>query len=43
MTALPTRDAMLPALTFMVAAAQQGKPLSALLKGWRSVIRQMID
>lgn len=33
LSALPTRDAMLPALTIMVAAAKQGKPLSALLKG----------
>lgn len=30
-TALPTRDALLPALTLMVAAAQQSQPLSALV------------
>lgn len=30
---LPTRDALLPALTLMVAAASQAKPLSALVDG----------
>ncbi|RRQ24068.1 phosphomannomutase [Guyparkeria sp. SCN-R1] len=30
---LPTRDALLPALTLMVAAARQGGPLSALVDG----------
>lgn len=31
--ALPTRDALLPALTLLVSAARSGKPLSALVKG----------
>lgn len=31
--ALPTRDALLPALALMVASARQGKPLSALVAG----------
>ena len=31
LAALPTRDALLPALTLMVSAAQQGLPLSALV------------
>ncbi|WP_224416333.1 phosphomannomutase [Modicisalibacter tunisiensis] len=30
---LPTRDALLPALTLMVAAARRGQPLSALVAG----------
>lgn len=33
LSALPTRDALLPALTVMVAASSQDKPLSALLSG----------
>lgn len=33
LSALPTRDALLPALTLLVAAAHQNKPLSALVKG----------
>ena len=33
LAALPTRDALLPALTLMVAAAREGKPLSALVAG----------
>ncbi|MFG6668629.1 phosphomannomutase [Halomonas sp. HNIBRBA4712] len=32
LTALPTRDALLPALTLMVQAARKGQPLSALNK-----------
>lgn len=31
LAALPTRDALLPALTLMVAAARRGQPLSALV------------
>ena len=31
--ALPTRDALLPALTLMVASAREGRPLSALMNG----------
>jgi phosphomannomutase len=31
--ALPTRDALLPALALMVAAVREGKPLSALVAG----------
>lgn len=31
LAALPTRDALLPALTLMVAAAREGKPISALV------------
>ena len=33
LVALPTRDALLPALTLMVAAARAGKPLSAMVAG----------
>ena len=33
LSALPTRDALLPALTVMVAAAKQGLPLSKMLEG----------
>lgn len=33
LVSLPTRDALLPALTLMVAAARESKPLSALVAG----------